>query len=117
MWGRKGPLSPRWGFSGPLSPRWNNELTEEDRKDKRRYTEYYAWRTAVYERDNFTCQKCGESISGSLNAHHIKGYAKNPALRTKIENGITLCKGCHKDYHHRYGYGSGEKEFKKWMGS
>jgi len=82
---RKGSLNQNWGRSGPLSSRWSPDLTEEDRKDKRRYTEYYAWRTAVYERDNFTCQKCGESIGGSLNAHHIRGYTKNPALRTKIE--------------------------------
>ena len=114
-WGRSGPLSSMWGRFGPLSPRWNPELTKEDRQDKRRYTEYYAWRTSVYKRDNFTCQKCGDSIGGSLNAHHIRGYTKNPALRTKIENGITLCKECHKDYHHCYGHSGGKKEFEKWM--
>ena len=36
----------------------------------RKLPEYKEWRTAVYERDNYTCQKCGSQESGTLNAHH-----------------------------------------------
>ncbi|MGG1441375.1 phage replisome organizer N-terminal domain-containing protein [Brevibacillus laterosporus] len=60
--------------------------------------EYREWRREVFERDNFTCQKCGQH-GGKLEAHHIKGFAAYPALRFIVSNGVTLCKQCHKDLH------------------
>lgn len=63
----------------------------------RKSTMYKMWRKAVFERDNYTCQECGEkeSVSGKLNADHIKPFAYFPELRFSIENGRTLCKSCH----------------------
>ena len=75
-----------WNWQGGISP-----INERIRKG----IEYRLWREAVYARDNWTCQKCGRSVSGELNAHHIKSFAKYPELRTSIENGITLCRKCH----------------------
>ena len=56
------------------------------------------WREAVFARDNWTCQYCGNRCL-ELNAHHIKSFAKYPKLRTSIENGIAMCKKCHKKKH------------------
>ena len=97
-------------YCGKDSPNYNPNLTDEERIVKRNYPEYTNWRKAVYERDNYTCQKCNISKSGNLNAHHIESYDNNPEFRTNISNGITLCKKHHKDFHHQYGWGNNTRE-------
>ena len=66
------------------------------------------WRVAVFERDNYTCQDCGQ-IGGKLNADHIKKFshiisdnritnldeAKECSELWDLENGRTLCFECH----------------------
>lgn len=63
--------------------------------------EYKAWRLDVYERDKFTCQKCGQ-VGGELNAHHVLGWARFESARFKLSNGVTLCKKCHHTFHNTY---------------
>lgn len=67
-------------------------------REERRTPEYYKWRKSVFERDNYTCQVCGQ-VGGSLNAHHIELFSKNIEKRIDINNGITLCINCHKKIH------------------
>ena len=104
---------------GYLSPAWKPKLTDEERMQYqvrgRSISGYKEWRTSVYKRDDYTCQKCGERGGNKLNAHHIEGFADNPELRTELSNGITLCKDCHKDFHHLYGYGSTRDKFEEWI--
>ena len=91
-------------YSGENSPSYNPNLTEEDRITQRKSNDYYLWRKSVFNRDNYTCQACGDNQGGNLNAHHIINYMENEYLRTNVNNGITLCKTCHKDFHDTYGY-------------
>ena len=72
----------------------------EDVTAIRNSKEYKEWRTEVFRRDNYTCQNCGV-IGGELNAHHIKPFSRFPAFRFDVDNGITLCKKCHKLAHKR----------------
>ena len=67
-------------------------------KQGRHNARYEAWRKSVFERDNYTCQICSQR-GGELNAHHIQTYAKFKKLRYVLDNGITLCKKCHRETH------------------
>ena len=79
--------------------RFSFELSTQDH---RHTEEYRNWRTEVFNRDDFKCQICNQ-VGGTLNAHHIKEFAKNPELRFDVDNGITLCESCHKKIHKRKG--------------
>lgn len=84
---------------------WNPNKSDEDRIIGRAYSSYHKWRREVYERDNYTCQHCGDDYGGNLNAHHIFSYGKYIELRTEVDNGVTWCESCHKEFHRLYGYG------------
>jgi 5-methylcytosine-specific restriction endonuclease McrA len=68
---------------------------EEAAKRFKRLKAYRDWREAVFKRDDYRCFDCGER-GGRLEAHHIYAFAKYPRLRLVLENGITLCRDCHK---------------------
>ena len=89
---------------GEDSPSWNPDLTNEERTLHRKTLETGIWRKTVYERDNYTCQCCGDNKGHNLNAHHLANWADNPTLRYELDNGITLCETCHKAFHKKYGY-------------
>ena len=78
-------------FSGENSPRWDSSITDEERKNRRNIERYADWRKSVYERDNYTCQCCGDNKGGNLNAHHLDSYNLDKDHRTDTNNGITLC--------------------------
>lgn len=58
--------------------------------------DYKTWRRAVFERDDYTCQHCGQRGNGTLEADHIKPWALFKELRYDVNNGRTLCKSCHR---------------------
>lgn len=61
------------------------------------------WRKAVFLRDDFTCQDCGDKRRSGhrsrLQAHHIQPFATHPELRYDASNGVTLCYDCHLKRH------------------
>jgi hypothetical protein len=90
---------------------------------------YRKWRIAVFERDNYTCQKCKER-GGILHPHHIKSLsqllketnvktleeAENCSLLWEVSNGQTLCRECHKQTDN-YGFRKkGENHGSKCLG-
>jgi len=97
-------------YTGKNNNFYNHDLTKEERLHTRRYKGYYNWRDSVYKRDEYTCQCCGDDKGGNLIAHHIYNYSEHKDKRTNINNGITLCNVCHKDFHCRYGYRNNNKQ-------
>ena len=92
-------------IKGKNHPSYNPNITDEEREKGRFGIGIPQWREEVYKRDKFTCQCCGDNHGGNLNAHHLNGYNFDKEHRTDINNGITLCKTCHKGFHEIYGYG------------
>ncbi len=80
---------------GEKSCNWKGGITPENRRI-RTSIEFRLWREAVFARDNWTCHDCGQRGGQDLHAHHIKPFAQFPDLRLAINNGITLCKKCHR---------------------
>lgn len=97
--------------TGENNPSWNPNLTEEDRERNRTTAEgsQERWRGEVFERDNYTCHCCGKR-GGRLNAHHLNGYHWFKEGRFDVNNGVTLCTDCHKEFHSTYGIKNNTKE-------
>ncbi len=85
---------------GENHPNWKGGITPLNTRERSKL-EYIEWRLMVFSRDNFTCQKCGDNRGGNLVAHHIKSFARHPELRIDVNNGITLCRECHKEIHRK----------------
>ena len=93
-------------------PNYNPNLTDEERL-KSRYRmsdgDFRSWANSIKDRDNYTCQICNKH-GGKLNAHHLNGWNAFPEQRFDVDNGVTLCTDCHKDFHSEYGYGDNTRE-------
>lgn len=109
---QSGQNNPMYGIRrfGIKNPNYNLNKTDEERENGRGITGYSDWRKGVYERDNYTCQCCGKKGNGDIIAHHLDGYNWFIEGRTDINNGITLCEHCHKEFHNAYGCGNNTKE-------
>jgi hypothetical protein len=89
-------------FSKEKHPMWKGGITKDNHL-ARCSVEFKEWRKKVFERDNYTCQKCGAKSGCGfkvyLHPHHIKDFAIYKELRFEVSNGVTLCKDCHLKLH------------------
>lgn len=95
---------------GKENPNYNPNKTDEEREKGRIIDGYKEWKDKVYSRDKYTCQICGDNKGGNLVAHHLDGYNWAKDKRICINNGITLCEKCHKEFHNEYEYRNNTKE-------
>ena len=96
------------GKAGKLSNAWKGGLTAKHTLI-RSSLEGKLWTQSVFARDGYTCQKTGVK-GGSLVAHHILNFAQYPELRFAIDNGATLSKESHKEFHSIYGKKNNTRE-------
>jgi hypothetical protein len=87
---------------GDKSPLWKGGVSKLSKRI-RAGLDFRLWREAIFSRDDFTCQKCGER-GGHLCPHHMDSFANNKEGRFDVDNGITLCESCHKEFHKEFGY-------------
>jgi hypothetical protein len=107
----KGKVGWWRGKYGKNHPNWKGGILKNNLKEYIRKTfQYRQWRSDVFHRDNFICQECGYERGGNLESHHIKSLysildkykietleeAINCEELWDINNGITLCKICHR---------------------
>ena len=101
-------------LAGEKNTNWKGGISKENALI-RRGIDFRLWREAVFARDNYTCQKSGQR-GGKLHSHHIKNFADYPELRFAIDNGITLSKDCHQEFHNRYGQtGNTKKQLEEFL--
>lgn len=118
--GKKGKKFPQ--FSGKNNPAWKGGITPLHIMIRQSF-ENQQWEKAIFERDNYICQRCGNNTYLNLTAHHypklfsqilkdfLHQYNQFSPIKDKetlvrltisyepfwdINNGITLCKECHK---------------------
>jgi hypothetical protein len=109
---QSGENNPMYGVHrfGEENPNYKPEKTPEEREFGRLIEGYGIWRKKVYERDNYTCQCCGDNTGGNLHAHHLDAYSWCVEKRTDVNNGVTLCETCHNKFHSIYGRFHNTKE-------
>ncbi|QSF43557.1 HNH endonuclease signature motif containing protein [Paenibacillus tianjinensis] len=72
------------------------------------------WRRNVLEKDEHKCIACGSETE--LQAHHMDSYHWCVKRRTDVNNGATLCRQCHADFHNEYTrIHNTEAQFKEWL--
>lgn len=87
-------------YKGSKSPLWKGGVTEKNALI-RMSLEFKMWREAVFKRDGGVCQKCGSKEW--INPHHIFNFAQHVDKRFEVDNGITLCRKHHREFHSIYG--------------
>lgn len=93
---------------GPKNVNYNKDIPDSYRIAKRQTPEDMHWKKEVYKRDNYQCQIC--LSNEKIRAHHLNGWLWAINERYDINNGITLCYDCHRDFHSIYGVGKNTKE-------
>lgn len=71
---------------------WKGGITTKDRLDRVKFQKTI--QKLVFERDNYTCQMCGEQ-GVALQVDHIQPWAEYVDGRFDVNNCRTLCMGCH----------------------
>jgi hypothetical protein len=83
-------------------PTYNQRIYPKDYKPSTSREVQPQLRQMVFERDNWTCQKCNvykDDLEVPIHCHHIDPVSQNPIESADVDNCITLCKNCHKKVH------------------
>ena len=93
-------IALRTARRGPANNNWKGGRSSEV-KAIRQSAEYRMWRATVFECDGYRCRDCGDSQGGNLEAHHLVARVDRPDLVFVVDNGLTLCRQCHRLRHYK----------------
>lgn len=79
------------------NPAWKGGITYI-RNKLVSYYDYKVWRDFILKRDDYQCLMC--LSKKDLQVHHIIPVYENKKKIIDIDNGLTLCKYCHKMMHY-----------------
>lgn len=83
--------------------RKNRRYNVEYSLDRRTRPNVSSWRNKVILRDGGCCRICGSH--DRLCVHHMDGWLEVASRRVDVDNGVTLCRTHHEDFHRQYGKG------------
>ena len=78
---------------GENSANWKGGVTRRLSLLRSRF-EWKQWRKTIFQRDGYKCFDCGDM--GYLEPHHIIPLKVGVERAFDVNNGITLCRPCHK---------------------
>ena len=83
-------------MTGEMCPWWKGGISKEKYGEEllERIKFRQTIQKKVFNRDNYTCQLCGER-GGNIQVDHIQPWAEYVELRFDINNCRTLCMNCH----------------------
>lgn len=108
----KGKRCPKCAIkTGVLANNYRSYLTKEQRERKRLSLEHslHIWKKQILKRDDYKCVLC-KNDKESLHVHHLDGYHWCKEKRYDVNNGVTLCKTCHNQFHGIYTSKNNTKE-------
>jgi len=82
----------RTDLKGENHPNWKGGVSSENSIQRTIFRQTI--QKKVFERDNYTCQLCGQR-GGKLQVDHIQSWADYIELRFDINNCRTICMSCH----------------------
>lgn len=80
---------------------FNSLLTDDGPLKRNHDPNYCKWVKKVYRNYEKTCANCGSKKL--IEAHHINNFRDHPNQALSEDNGICLCKNCHRNFHKEYG--------------
>ncbi len=95
---RKGTISIE--TRGEKNPNWKGGITSKNRII-RTSNSYRAWKEQVLNKDGSICRKC-QVVTTTV--HHLFSFRDWPELRFEVDNGITVCTVCHRQFHNQFGW-------------
>lgn len=96
-WGLSGEDNPMYGVTGEENANWKGGTTPE-RQKLYNSQEWANVVSIVWERDDKTCQRCGDRYLWGqtvFHIHHIVPFSESVELRSDPDNLLLVCRECH----------------------
>lgn len=93
------PFDESFELAEPIKRSFNQFMSAQDKKNYMHSFKWYQLRSAVFERDGYTCQSCGSKHN--LRCHHIDYSMLGDE---PLHHLTTLCDTCHTALHKQLGY-------------